>query len=430
MVLQVTAASTRASLAGVSSSSLSRSNSLTRHETTCSSACGARKQPRLSLLKNSSNTTSLGLPAIQRTPTRRKLVRTSAISLNPWARATAPPPPPPPPPPPAVNNNMVSSFGLLQNALPIATASVATVANAARAFASKRLVTFVAKPGGFMYMVAVAVGALLAWAVRALMLSEQKVPRAKEGHHYCPSCNGFGFHRCTICSGRGVLHWEGKFTHVTPCPDCLGRRIQRCHTCLGNSERKVWKHLKVKDAYAKGGLLWYLTEVEQKLSKEKNADIDISRYRRVLGASAANERAAYRVKRNASKSFVSDARSATAYESVDDGILSRLLRNPNVEREERLRLEEEAKMQLAGASPGSPTPPALANGVTIAGNPKPVSTRTVGGVLGEAPLCTYEETIVTEARERFAPKKRVSKKRREPGRRNVEWGAIGWSTDD
>lgn len=60
----------------------------------------------------------------------------------------------------------------------------------------------------------------------------------------CPSCRGYGMRRCSVCDGRGTVQWEGKFTHVDPCPLCFGRRVEPCPICGGIRTRKLWAHCK------------------------------------------------------------------------------------------------------------------------------------------------------------------------------------------
>ena len=48
--------------------------------------------------------------------------------------------------------------------------------------------------------------------------------------------------RCTLCSGRGAVGWEGKWNHKEPCPMCLGKRFVDCPECGGHFHRRIFNH--------------------------------------------------------------------------------------------------------------------------------------------------------------------------------------------
>lgn len=59
----------------------------------------------------------------------------------------------------------------------------------------------------------------------------------------CACCYGYGIQRCTLCGGRGVVGWEGKWLHKEPCPMCLGRRFVDCEACGGKFHRPIFRHV-------------------------------------------------------------------------------------------------------------------------------------------------------------------------------------------
>lgn len=87
--------------------------------------------------------------------------------------------------------------------------------------------------------VVVVVVAMLSALVRGLMHKIAADVRA------CGSCRGFGIGRCKLCEGRGVVGWEGKWSHFEPCPLCLGRRFTRCECCGGLLHKPLFRHCSV-----------------------------------------------------------------------------------------------------------------------------------------------------------------------------------------
>lgn len=59
----------------------------------------------------------------------------------------------------------------------------------------------------------------------------------------CKACTGFGIGRCSLCSGKGIVGWEGKWNHQEPCPSCLGRRYVECLSCGGRFHRPLFQHI-------------------------------------------------------------------------------------------------------------------------------------------------------------------------------------------
>jgi len=59
----------------------------------------------------------------------------------------------------------------------------------------------------------------------------------------CRACMGYGIGRCPLCSGKGIVGWEGKWNHQEPCPSCLGRRYVECHSCGGRFHRPLFQHI-------------------------------------------------------------------------------------------------------------------------------------------------------------------------------------------
>jgi hypothetical protein len=57
-------------------------------------------------------------------------------------------------------------------------------------------------------------------------------------------------YRCILCGGEGQVGWEGKFSHLEPCPRCLGRRYVNCRECGGFFHRPIFDHRTVDPASA------------------------------------------------------------------------------------------------------------------------------------------------------------------------------------
>ena len=288
---------------------------------------------------------------------------------------------------------------------------------------------------GVMTAIAAVVGIIIVGAYRYFLSPRRwrrrRPVRHREDHKYCPTCNGFGYHRCNVCQGRGVLRWEGKFVRMDPCPKCLGRRVQRCEDCLGLVDRPLFKHLEVPNAYAKGGLLSYLKQVEASFSSVDfdDADLDYTRYRRVLGASAAVEREQNKKQEGESTTFVKTVRSGE-FGGVD-GFLRNLLRNPNTEREEREAAEKRRVALEAASRDKQPQGGLMArmfggSGGSTGGSS---SNRSLGRTTSNITLDSTEEAMLREGAEllgkRPPPNPEVS-----PGRRTVGWGGVGLQSID
>ena len=82
------------------------------------------------------------------------------------------------------------------------------------------------------------IGLTIATGVTAMVKSRIKAVRE------CPECQGYGVQRCSLCSGRGTIDWEGKMAHREPCPMCLGRRLHKCTACGGGIllSRSLFNH--------------------------------------------------------------------------------------------------------------------------------------------------------------------------------------------
>ena len=57
----------------------------------------------------------------------------------------------------------------------------------------------------------------------------------------CFKCQGFGISRCTLCSGKGFVLYERKFSRSDPCPKCFQKRYDMCSVCQGTGERTSFK---------------------------------------------------------------------------------------------------------------------------------------------------------------------------------------------
>lgn len=87
-------------------------------------------------------------------------------------------------------------------------------------------------------------GSVLLSLLLALLYALTKRRRHFLEEEQCPACRGYGMRRCSVCDGRGTVQWEGKFTHVDPCPLCFGRRVEPCPICGGTKARRIWSHCK------------------------------------------------------------------------------------------------------------------------------------------------------------------------------------------
>eukprot|EP01023_Acetabularia_acetabulum_P004643 TRINITY_DN11980_c0_g1_i1.p4 TRINITY_DN11980_c0_g1~~TRINITY_DN11980_c0_g1_i1.p4 ORF type:complete len:213 (-),score=5.01 TRINITY_DN11980_c0_g1_i1:1460-2098(-) len=60
----------------------------------------------------------------------------------------------------------------------------------------------------------------------------------------CEQCRGYGVQRCDLCAGKGFVGWEGKFSHLEPCPLCMGKRFNSCQICGGMAHKPLFAHTK------------------------------------------------------------------------------------------------------------------------------------------------------------------------------------------
>lgn len=95
--------------------------------------------------------------------------------------------------------------------------------------------TKVGKPSGPMSLL------LLLFTV-AGTISAAVRSRLESAARECSTCHGYGINRCTLCSGRGAVGWEGKWNHKEPCPMCLGKRFVDCPECGGHFHRRIFNH--------------------------------------------------------------------------------------------------------------------------------------------------------------------------------------------
>lgn len=109
------------------------------------------------------------------------------------------------------------------------------------------LVRSVVRPGAILRrpLTAGPMAFLLLLAALASALLRTVLAKMSSDVRACRCCCGFGIARCKLCEGRGVVGWEGKWSHFEPCPLCLGRRFTRCETCGGMFHKPIFRHCTV-----------------------------------------------------------------------------------------------------------------------------------------------------------------------------------------
>eukprot|EP01026_Neomeris_dumetosa_P051124 TRINITY_DN44946_c0_g1_i3.p2 TRINITY_DN44946_c0_g1~~TRINITY_DN44946_c0_g1_i3.p2 ORF type:complete len:259 (+),score=12.15 TRINITY_DN44946_c0_g1_i3:109-777(+) len=79
----------------------------------------------------------------------------------------------------------------------------------------------------------------------------------------CTSCRGYGVERCNLCKAKGYVNWEGKFSHLEPCPLCMGKRYISCQQCGGLVHKPLFRVAKISS-------LERLRRIQQKQQKEES----------------------------------------------------------------------------------------------------------------------------------------------------------------